>query len=139
MVRQEADGTGQPFTGGECIAQATPVQALEHRRYVLGQPRGKCRLADAPQAQHRNQTTALLQDPCAKGRQLFRTVHKPKDVGRLAPVLAPLLLDNIIFRAGDGLRRWDDVGRWKQCRRMLSEERVEPGSVQSCVHTQCLA
>ena len=47
LVRQNADGACNPLADGRCIAQAAPVRTLESRRYAMGQPCNKYRLADA--------------------------------------------------------------------------------------------
>ncbi len=109
LVGQEADRPCRPFAGRQCIAEAAPVHALEARGNVLCHARGKCRLADAPHAQHRHQPTALLQDPSAKRGQLLGAVNKSKEIRRLAPVCAPL--DSTTFSCAHAWRSWKHVAR----------------------------
>jgi hypothetical protein len=66
VVGQKADGAGQPLAHRWCVAQATPVNALEARRHGLGQPGCHASLADTAHAEDRHQPTA----PLSRTRQL---------------------------------------------------------------------
>jgi hypothetical protein len=67
-----------------------PVRTLKRRCHFLHQPGRKRRLANAPHAQDRHQSRAVLEDPLGEYGQLLSAANEPEHVRCLAPILAPV-------------------------------------------------
>src|SRR2546428_6341647 len=90
LIREEADGMSEPLVDRGRVAQASPVDALEAGRHVLGQPGRQAGLADTAHAEDRYQATALVQHPAPQQRQLVGAADEAQSVRGLTPILGTL-------------------------------------------------
>src|SRR5438132_9161648 len=89
MVGEETDGSAQPFPKRWRVPYSAPVRTLKRRCHFLHQPGCKRRLANAPHAQDRHQSRAVLQDPLGEFGHLLSAANEPEHIWCLTPILAP--------------------------------------------------
>src|SRR4030095_16140506 len=105
LVGQKSNGACQPVGNRRRIPQTAPVHTREVWRHHLRQTGGQTGLANAADAQNRNQPTLLVDHPTLDQRQFVGAANEVRGVKRVTPVLSVVGRQRYWLRRGPPANR----------------------------------